>query len=81
MVGLNEHGGHGGTVSAPAAFELIKVYFRIKAEEAAARGAPQTPDKPPPPSSPSPSKDEPKISPPPHPREARAAPPEALWPS
>jgi penicillin-binding protein 2 len=53
VVVLNEHGGHGGSHSAPAAMEVIQAYFRIKAEEEAARnGPPEPPPAPPPPSSP-----------------------------
>ncbi|MGC4117846.1 MAG: penicillin-binding protein 2 [Myxococcales bacterium] len=48
VVVLNEHGGHGGSDSSPAAYEVIKEYFRIKAEEAAARnGAPPAAPEPP----------------------------------
>lgn len=46
VVVLNEHGGHGGSDSAPAAMTIIKEYFRIKSEEAAER-APALPPAPP----------------------------------
>jgi penicillin-binding protein 2 len=50
VVVLNEHGGHGGAQAAPAAMEVIKEYFRIKAEEEAARGVPpRAPEDAPPP--------------------------------
>ncbi|MFN7133868.1 MAG: penicillin-binding transpeptidase domain-containing protein, partial [Myxococcales bacterium] len=52
VVVLNEHGGHGGSDAAPTAMEVIKEYFRIKAEEEAARnGMPSLPEPVAPPSS------------------------------
>ena len=56
VVVLNEHGGHGGADAAPAAMDIIKEYFRLKAEEEAAGNGttPQmTPPPPPPPPAPS----------------------------
>ncbi len=46
VVVLNEHGGHGGSDAAPTAMEVIKEYFRIKAEEEAARNGISPPVEP-----------------------------------
>lgn len=70
VVVLNEHGGHGGSDSSPAAYEVIKEFFRIKAEEAAARnGAPPAAPEPPPKKS-----EDPQAPPSSPPREARGPP-------
>jgi penicillin-binding protein 2 len=82
IVVLNEHGGHGGTASAPAAFKILEKYFSLKAEEAAVRNAlPPPPEQPPPP--PPPAKDGDDKAPAGHPREAQQRalplPQEARW--
>jgi penicillin-binding protein 2 len=50
VVVLNEHGGHGGSDSAPAAMEVIQTYFKIKAEEEVERSGPHIEPPPLPPS-------------------------------
>lgn len=55
VVVLNEHAGHGSSAAAPAAVEVIKAWFQIKADEEAARKEAPVPAEPaPPPSSPLP---------------------------
>jgi penicillin-binding protein 2 len=54
VVVLNEHGGHGGSDSAPAAMEVIQTYFKMKAEEEVERSGPRI-EPPPLPASPVPA--------------------------
>jgi penicillin-binding protein 2 len=50
VVVLNEHAGHGSSAAAPAAMEILKAYFRLKAEEETTRVAPAPAPPPPSPS-------------------------------
>ena len=69
VVVLNEHGGHGSTAAAPAAFRVMERYFELKAEEAAAKKSEEPAPPRPPPAAP-PKTDEKNPAAVAHPREA-----------
>ncbi len=76
VVVLNEHSGFGATNAAPTAVELVKAYFRLKAQDEAERGRmfPEVPTAPPPGAPPPPADpgraDRPKLGAAPAGREA-----------
>jgi penicillin-binding protein 2 len=49
VVGLNEHGGHGGSDAAPAAAKVIAKYFELRKSDGVAFGPGWTPPVKPPP--------------------------------